>query len=134
VEKAYGVDRYAIAAIWASNRLLDPDGRRNVVSRPRRLACVVAARPISRTNPHRTRNPHRAICAPSRCGGSWPRVRADAIHADRLQRYAVDGDGDGRRDVVDNAADLIASTANNLKKDGWQSGQTWALRWCCAGF
>ncbi|MEP6841106.1 MAG: lytic murein transglycosylase, partial [Bradyrhizobium sp.] len=42
-----------------------------------------------------------------------------------FKRYAVDGDGDGRRDVVDNAADLIASTANNLKKDGWQSGQTW---------
>ena len=42
-----------------------------------------------------------------------------------FKRYAVDGDGDGRRDVVDNAADLIASTANNLKKDGWQTGRTW---------
>src|SRR6185312_5129141 len=38
---------------------------------------------------------------------------------------AVDADGDGRRDVVDNPADLIASTANNLKKDGWQPGQSW---------
>src|SRR6202011_5028602 len=26
-----------------------------------------------------------------------------------------------------NAADLIASTANNLKKDGWQTGQTWGF-------
>ena len=42
-----------------------------------------------------------------------------------FKRYAVDFDGDGRRDVVDNPTDLIASTANNLKKDGWQSGQTW---------
>ncbi len=42
-----------------------------------------------------------------------------------FKRYAVDGDGDGRRDVVDNPSDLIASTANNLKKDGWQTGQTW---------
>src|SRR4029078_12493132 len=33
--------------------------------------------------------------------------------------------GDGRRDVVDDPADLIASTANNLKKDGWQTGQSW---------
>ena len=40
-------------------------------------------------------------------------------------RYAVDFDGDGRRDVVDSVADLVASTANNLKKDGWQSGETW---------
>ena len=36
-------------------------------------------------------------------------------------------DGDGRRDVVDNPADLIASTANNLKKDGWQTGQSWGF-------
>ncbi len=42
-----------------------------------------------------------------------------------FKRFAVDGDGDGRRDVVDNPTDLIFSTANNLKKDGWQSGQTW---------
>jgi membrane-bound lytic murein transglycosylase B len=37
----------------------------------------------------------------------------------------VDFDGDGRRDVVDSIPDLIASTANNLKKDGWAAGQTW---------
>jgi hypothetical protein len=27
--------------------------------------------------------------------------------------------------VVDDPADLIASTANNLKKDGWQTGASW---------
>jgi hypothetical protein len=42
-----------------------------------------------------------------------------------FKRYAVDFDGDGRRDVVDSVPDLIASTANNLKKDGWVAGQTW---------
>jgi len=42
-----------------------------------------------------------------------------------FKRYAVDFDGDGRRDVVDSVPDLIASTANNLKKDGWVSGKTW---------
>ena len=42
-----------------------------------------------------------------------------------FKRFAVDFDGDGRRNVVDSAADLIASTANNLKKDGWMPGQTW---------
>ena len=42
-----------------------------------------------------------------------------------FKRFAVDGDGDGRRDVVDNPTDLIFSTANNLKKDGWQAGQSW---------
>src|SRR4029453_4762715 len=28
-------------------------------------------------------------------------------------------------DVVDSVPDVIASTANNLKKDGWVTGQTW---------
>ena len=42
-----------------------------------------------------------------------------------FKRYAVDFDGDGRRDVVDDVGDLIASTANNLKKDGWVPGASW---------
>ena len=42
-----------------------------------------------------------------------------------FKRYAVDFDRDGRRDVVDSIPDIIASTANNLKKDGWVTGQTW---------
>jgi hypothetical protein len=42
-----------------------------------------------------------------------------------FKRYAVDFDHDGRRDVVDSIPDLIASTANNLRKDGWGNGETW---------
>jgi hypothetical protein len=42
-----------------------------------------------------------------------------------FKRYAVDFDGDGRRDVVDSIPDVIASTANNLKTDGWVAGQRW---------
>jgi membrane-bound lytic murein transglycosylase B len=42
-----------------------------------------------------------------------------------FKRYAVDFDGDGRRDVVDSIPDMIASTANNLKMDGWVAGQAW---------
>jgi membrane-bound lytic murein transglycosylase B len=48
-----------------------------------------------------------------------------------FKRYAVDFDGDGRRDVVESMPDMIASTANNLKKDGWVAGQTWATRSSC---
>src|SRR5581483_7461675 len=40
-------------------------------------------------------------------------------------RYAVDFDGDGRRDVIDSIPDMVASTANNLKLDGWVRGQSW---------
>jgi lytic murein transglycosylase len=40
-------------------------------------------------------------------------------------RYAVDFDGDGRRDLVNSVPDMLASTANYLKAHGWQRGQSW---------
>jgi lytic murein transglycosylase len=39
--------------------------------------------------------------------------------------YAVDADGDGRRDIWGSVADVMASTANFLKSSGWQAGQSW---------
>jgi membrane-bound lytic murein transglycosylase B len=41
--------------------------------------------------------------------------------------YAVDADGDGRRDIWGSVADVMASTANFLARAGWQSGQPWGL-------
>ncbi len=40
-------------------------------------------------------------------------------------KYAVDFDGDGRRDLVNSVPDVLASTANYLKGHGWQRGQGW---------
>ena len=40
-------------------------------------------------------------------------------------KYAVDFDGDGRRDLVHSVPDVLASTANYLKEHGWQRGQRW---------
>jgi len=39
--------------------------------------------------------------------------------------YAVDADGDGRRDIWGSIADVMASTANYLARSGWQPGQPW---------
>ncbi len=39
--------------------------------------------------------------------------------------YAVDADGDGRRDIWGSMADVIASTANFLARLGWQANQPW---------
>lgn len=43
------------------------------------------------------------------------------------RRYAVDFDGDGRRDLFDDAADAIGSVANYLTAHGWQRGQPVAV-------
>jgi membrane-bound lytic murein transglycosylase B len=41
------------------------------------------------------------------------------------QRYAVDFDGDGRRDIWDSRPDVLASIANYLAKSGWRAGEPW---------
>jgi lytic murein transglycosylase len=40
-------------------------------------------------------------------------------------KYAVDFDGDGHRDLERSVPDMLASTANFLKGNGWQAGQGW---------
>ena len=40
-------------------------------------------------------------------------------------KYAIDFDGDGRRNLVSSVPDVLGSTANYLKGKGWQRGQGW---------
>ena len=40
-------------------------------------------------------------------------------------RLAVDGNGDGKRDLMGSVPDALASTANFLHKGGWREGQPW---------
>ncbi|WP_286232649.1 lytic murein transglycosylase [Thalassotalea sediminis] len=39
--------------------------------------------------------------------------------------YAVDGDGDGKKDIWNNLADIFASMANYLVQEGWNGNYTW---------
>ena len=74
-EKAYGVDRYAVASIWGIEfELFDADGRsQRGAIRPRRWPASAAARPISRTNSSpRWKSSTAAICAPNRCAAPGP--------------------------------------------------------------
>jgi membrane-bound lytic murein transglycosylase B len=42
--------------------------------------------------------------------------------------YAVDWDGDGKRDIWATKADVFASTANYLAKAGWRDDVTWGRK------
>ncbi|MCU7810373.1 MAG: lytic murein transglycosylase B [Candidatus Thiodiazotropha sp. (ex Notomyrtea botanica)] len=44
------------------------------------------------------------------------------------RRYAVDHDGDGKRDLFNNNADIIASVANYFKVHGWRAGEPITLQ------
>jgi membrane-bound lytic murein transglycosylase B len=44
-----------------------------------------------------------------------------------IRKWAVDFDGDGRRDLIESAADAIGSVANFLREHGWQTEQAVAV-------
>lgn len=43
-------------------------------------------------------------------------------------RLGVDGDGDGRADIMNSRADTFASIANYFRDAGWRRGQPWGVR------
>jgi len=127
-EKAYGVDRYIIASIWGiESNYSTQMGDRSVLNSTATLACVGRRQQYFRDEfLSALEILHRGDLKPEQMRGSWAGAFGPTqFMPTAFKRYAVDADGDGRRDVVDNPTDLIASTANNLKKDGWQPGATW---------
>jgi lytic murein transglycosylase len=128
MERAYGVDRYIVASIWGiESNYGTQGGDRSVVNSTATLACVGRRQAYFKDEfLSALEILHRGDVRPEHLKGSWAGAFGGTqFMPTSFKRFAVDFDGDGRRDVVDNPTDLIASTANNLKKDGWQSGQTW---------
>ena len=128
VERAYGVDRHVIAAIWGVETNYGTlGGNRPVIRSTATLACVGRRQNYFREEfLSALEIVQRGDVKPDRLVGSWAGAFGPTqFMPTAFKRYAVDFDRDGRRDVVDSVPDLIASTANNLKKDGWISGQTW---------
>ena len=118
VERAYGVDRYILAAIWG----VESDygtlgGDRPVIRSTATLACVGRRRDFFRGEFLATLEIlQRGDVPPDRLVGSWAGAFGPTqFMPTTFTRYAVDFDGDGRRDVVDSVPDVIASTANNLR-------------------
>jgi len=128
VEKSYGVDRYIITAIWGiESNFSTAGGERPVVRSTATLACIGRRQNYFRDEfLSALEILHRGDVRPEQLKGSWAGAFGPTqFMPTSFKRFAVDFDGDGRRDVVDSVPDLIASTANNLKKDGWVAGQTW---------
>ncbi len=128
VERAYGVDRYVLAAIWG----VESDygtlgGDRPVLRSTATLACVGRRRDFFRGEFLATLEIlQRGDVPPDRLVGSWAGAFGPTqFMPTTFKRYAVDFDGDSRRDLVDSVPDVLASTANNLKTDGWIPGETW---------
>lgn len=130
IEQHFGVDRQTLVAIWGlESNFGQTQGSKSVI---RSLATLA----------HEGRRPefaHQQLIAalqilqqgdisPRRMLGSWAGAMGQTqFIPTTYQRYAVDFDGDGRRDIWNSTADALASTAHYLQRSGWRLGQPWGF-------
>lgn len=63
---------------------------------------------------------------PEQMLGSWAGAMGQCqFMPSSFLKFAVDFDGDGRRDIWHSEADVLASTANYLAETGWRDDETW---------
>jgi membrane-bound lytic murein transglycosylase B len=63
---------------------------------------------------------------PDRMVGSWAGAMGqNQFMPSSFLAYAVDGNGDGKRDIWGSLPDVFASTANYLRRVGWRRGEAW---------
>jgi membrane-bound lytic murein transglycosylase B len=61
--------------------------------------------------------------------GSWAGAMGqNQFMPSSFRQYAVDYNGDGRRDIWGTLPDVFASTANYLARSGWRQGESWGCR------
>ncbi|MEW6678102.1 MAG: lytic murein transglycosylase [Pseudomonadota bacterium] len=64
--------------------------------------------------------------APEAMKGSWAGAMGHLqFMPSTFQAYAVDGDGDGRKDLWNSLPDAFGSGAHYLHKLGWKNGESW---------
>ena len=64
--------------------------------------------------------------SPSNMVGSWAGAMGHTqFMPSSFMRYAVDYNGDGRKDIWNSVQDALGSTANYLNNFGWRPGETW---------
>ena len=136
VERAYGVDRYTIAAIWGVETNYGTlTGDRSVVRSTATLACI--GRQPGRTISARNSFPRWKFSSAEMFGPIVWSGRGQA-HSDRpsscrphSRNMRWISTGTAAAMSLNSALYIIASTANNLKKDGWIKGETWGYEsWC----
>lgn len=127
-ERAYGVDRHVIAAIWGiESKYSTMIGDRPVLRSTATLACIGRRQDYFRNEFLAILELlHRGDVSAEDARGSWAGAFGPTQFMPTVYKsYAVDADGDGRRDVIRSMPDLLASTSNYFRRHGWETGQTW---------
>lgn len=128
VERTYGVDRYILAAIWGiESKYSTMAGDRSVVRSTATLSCVGRRQNYFRNEFIAALELlERRDVRPEQLKGSWAGAFGPTQFMPTVYRnHAVDADGDGHRDMINSVPDMLASTANFFKRNGWIAGETW---------
>ncbi len=128
VFEQYGVPAPVITAFWA----LETDFGANIGDFPTIQALATLGWDCRRPEKFRPQIIpaleliSRGDLSPTEMRGAWAgEIGQTQFMAYDYNESAVDFDGDGTRNLRDSIPDVIASTANLLRKHGWQPGQPW---------
>jgi len=128
IEQQFGVPGPVITAIWG----LETDfgvnqGKFSIVR-----SVATLAHDCRRTDKFRAellavlRIVDRGDMTPAELRGDWAgEIGQTQFLPSSYLEFAVDFDGNGKRDLIHSAPDALASTANYLKSKGWRPGEPW---------
>lgn len=130
IERKYGVPGRVLLAIWGRESAF---GRVNI---PHNAFQVLATKAFMSTRKELFRKEvlaalvivDKKYALPSQMKSSWAGAMGQPqfLPSSYLE-YAVDFDGDGKRNIWSSTADTLASIANYLNKFGWQEGRDWGF-------
>lgn len=130
VSETYGVPAHVVVAVWGvESNFGDISGKYPLLQSLGTLSCNGRRQSYFQTEFFAAlRILQRGDVTESQLKGSWAGAFGHTqFMPSTYERLAVDFDGDGRRDLVSNTDDALASTANFLKKAGWQTGMPWGF-------
>jgi lytic murein transglycosylase len=128
IEKQFGVPGPVLVAIWG----LETDFGANTGKIPTIRALATLAHDCRRTDLFQgeltsaLRIIDRGDLTPADMRGAWAgELGQTQFLPTSYLTYAVDFDGNGKRDLIGSVPDVLASTANYLKGYGWKAGEGW---------
>lgn len=127
VESQFGVPAEILIAIWGleTNFGADGGGKHSIISSIATLAYDCRRSKFFENElTHAIRIVQRGDLTPEQMRGGWAgEIGQTQFLPSSYYKYAVDFDGNGRRDLFRSVPDILASTANFLKAHGWKAGQ-----------
>jgi lytic murein transglycosylase len=125
IEARYGVQPEVLLAIWGMETGFGANSGNKGVFQPLATLAYDCRRSDFFTNEldAALEIAHRGYIPASQMrGAGFGELGQTQFLPSKYLQYAVDFDGDGRRDLIHSRADVLASTANFLRGHGWQAG------------